>query len=235
MKKLLIIPTYNESENIGPLIKGVLQNVPDMHILIIDDNSPDGTGRIAEELAGKYPNIYVMHRTGKMGLGSAYVTGFKKALADGYDVICQMDADFSHNPSYWPALLRGMADHDVMIGSRYVAGGGTRNWGLHRRILSRMSNLVARIVLGIRVRDCTGAFRCYKRGVIEAINPDTIFSNGYSFLEEVLYKAVRTGANIGETPIIFVERERGKSKISRKEIVKAVLTLFRLRIGGVKK
>lgn len=229
MKKLLVIPTYNESENIRLLVERVRQYVLDMHILIIDDNSPDGTGRIADEVAKEMRDIRVMHRPGKMGLGSAYVAGFKKALEDGYDLICQMDADFSHDPSYWPDLLRGMEGHDLMIGSRYVSGGGTRNWGLHRRLLSRASNFIARLVLGIDVRDCTGGFRCYRRHVIEKIDPDTIFSNGYSFLEEVLYKAVRAGAKVGETPIIFVERERGKSKISKREIFKAVATLFRLR------
>jgi glycosyltransferase involved in cell wall biosynthesis len=235
MKKLLIIPTYNESANIGPLVKSVREHVPDMHILIIDDNSPDGTGRLADELAGKYPDISVMHRPGKMGLGSAYVSGFKKALADGYDLICQMDADFSHNPSYLPALLKGMEDHDIMIGSRYVAGGGTKNWGIHRQILSRTSNFVARLILGIGVRDCTGGFRCYKRHVMEAINPDTIFSTGYSFVEEVLFKAVKSGARVGEAPIIFVERRHGKSKISKREIFKAMATLLKLRFGPGKK
>jgi dolichol-phosphate mannosyltransferase len=140
-----------------------------------------------------------------------------------------MDADFSHDPKYWPELLAGMADHDVMIGSRYVAGGGTRNWGLHRRVLSRMSNFVARTVLGIKVRDCTGGFRCYRAPVLAKAGLDSILSNGYSFLEEVLYKVARAGAKIGEVPIIFVERRHGKSKISKKEIFKAVATLFRLR------
>jgi glycosyltransferase involved in cell wall biosynthesis len=229
MKKLLIIPTYDESANIRPLVKGVREHVPDMHILIIDDNSPDGTGRIADELAAQYADISVMHRPGKMGLGSAYVSGFKKGLAGGYDFICQMDADFSHDPSYWPAILKGMDNHDVMVGSRYVDGGGTKNWGLHRRILSRGSNFVARMILGINVRDCTGGFRCYRRSVLEAINPDAIFSNGYSFLEEVLFKAVKAGAAVGEAPIVFVERKHGKSKISKREIFKAMFTLVRLR------
>lgn len=231
LKKLLVIPTYNESENIRPLVRKVREYVPDMHILIIDDNSPDGTGRIADELAREHEGVRVMHREGKLGLGSAYVAGFKQALQDGYDLICQMDADFSHDPSYWPELLCGMDGHDVMIGSRYVRGGGTRNWGIHRRVLSRASNFIARLMLGIKVRDCTGGFRCYKRRVIETMNPDTIFSNGYSFLEEVLFRAVKAGASVGETPIVFVERRRGKSKISKKEILKAVVTLFRLRFG----
>jgi len=231
MKKLLIIPTYNESANIGPLLKSVREHVPDMHVLIIDDNSPDGTGKMADELAREYADVSVIHRAGKMGLGSAYVTGFKKALADGYDLICQMDADFSHDPSYLPAILKGMQDHDVMIGSRYIKGGGTRNWGIHRRILSRTSNFVARLILGIGVRDCTGGFRCYKRHVIETIHPDAIFSNGYSFVEEVLYKALKSGARAGETPIVFVERRHGKSKISKREIFKAMLTLLKLRFG----
>jgi len=229
MKKILIIPTYNEAENIRPLVEQVLERVPDMHVLICDDNSPDGTGGIADELAQEHENLRVVHRPGKMGLGSAYVMGFKKAVAEGYDCVCHMDADFSHDPKYWPDLLEGMDGHDVMIGSRYVAGGGTRNWGLHRRLLSRTSNFIARTLLGIRVRDCTGGFRCYRAGVLEKIGLDSIFSEGYSFLEEVLYKAVRAGASVGEVPIIFVERRLGKSKISRKEIFKAVITLLRLR------
>ncbi len=229
MKKILLVPTYNEAENIRALVEAVLQVVPDMHVLVFDDNSPDGTGKIADELASENENVRVVHRPGKMGLGSAYVMGFKQAIAEGYELICHMDADFSHDPKYWPELLEGMGGHDVMIGSRYVAGGGTQDWGLHRRILSRVSNFIARTVLGIKVRDCTGGFRCYKADVLARINPDAIVSNGYSFLEEVLYKVIRAGAKVGETPIIFVERRLGQSKISKKEIFKAVGTLFRLR------
>ena len=231
MKKILIVPTYNEMENIRPLVEDVLKHVPDMHILIYDDNSPDGTGDIADELARENENVRVVHRPGKMGLGSAYISGFGKALKEGYEYICHMDADFSHDPKYWPDLLKGMKVNDVMIGSRYVSGGGTRNWGLHRRVLSRTSNFVARNVLGIPARDCTGGFRCYKAQILAKIGLDKIFSEGYSFLEEILFKVVRAGAKVGETPIIFVERTRGRSKISRKEIFKGVITLFRLRFS----
>ncbi len=229
MKKILLIPTYNEAENIRALVEAVRGFVPDMHVLIFDDNSPDGTGRIADELAAEYDNVRVVHRPRKMGLGSAYVAGFKQAIAEGYDLVCHMDADFSHDPKHWPDLLRGMDEHDVMIGSRYVAGGGTRDWGLCRRVLSRTSNFIARTVLGIKVRDCTGGFRCYRAEVLARINPDGIVSDGYSFLEEVLYKAIKAGAKVGETPIVFVERRLGQSKISKKEIFKAVGTLLRLR------
>ena len=231
MKKILLIPTYNEAENIRAIVEAVLKYTPDMHILILEDNSPDGTGAIADELASEHQDVRVEHRAAKMGLGSAYVAGFKRAIAEDYDYICHMDADFSHDPKYWPDLLAGMQDNDVMIGSRYVSGGGTQNWGLHRRILSRTSNFIARTLLGLKVRDCTGGFRCYKSETLKKIDPGKIKSNGYSFLEEVLYKAAKSGAKIGETPIIFVERRLGQSKISKKEIFKAVATLFRLRFG----
>ncbi len=231
MKKILLIPTYNEAENIRAIVEAVLKYTPDMHILILEDNSPDGTGVIADELASEHQDVRVEHRAAKMGLGAAYVAGFKRAIAEDYDYICHMDADFSHDPKYWPDLLKGMDANDVMIGSRYVSGGGTQNWGLHRRILSRTSNFIARTLLGLKVRDCTGGFRCYKSETLKKIDPGKIKSNGYSFLEEVLYKAARSGAKIGETPIIFVERRLGQSKISKKEIFKAVATLFRLRFG----
>lgn len=228
MKTAVIIPTYNESDNIETLVKEILALGIINEIIIVDDNSPDGTGEIADELAKVYPGIKVLHRPAKLGLGTAYITGFKEALATGADCILTMDADFSHHPRYVPALLRKSQDAQLVIGSRYVDGGGTRNWGLQRQILSRGANTFARLMLGLKAHDCTGGFRCYQRGVLESIELDKIFSNGYAFLIEMLYKCQRKGWEIGEVPIIFEDRRRGASKISRHEIFRALYTVLSL-------
>lgn len=226
MRTAVIIPTYNESDNIEPLVRDILALGDVTEIIIIDDNSPDGTGEIADELARVHRGIKVIHRPTKLGLGTAHITGFKKALALGTDCILTMDADFSHNPRYIPDLLARSQDAQLVIGSRYVDGGGTVNWGLHRRILSRGANTFARLVLGLKVHDCTGAFRCYRREVLESIELDKIFSDGYSFLIEMLYKCQRGGWKIAEVPIIFEDRRCGASKISRREIFKALYTVL---------
>lgn len=228
MKTAVIIPTYNESDNIETLVREILALGVINEIIIVDDNSPDGTGEIADELAKVYPGIKVLHRPAKLGLGTAYITGFKEALATGADCILTMDADFSHHPRYVPALLRKSQDAQLVIGSRYVDGGGTRNWGLQRQILSRGANTFARLMLGLKAHDCTGGFRCYQRGVLESIELDKIFSNGYAFLIEMLYKCQRKGWEIGEVPIIFEDRRRGASKISRHEIFRALYTVLSL-------
>jgi dolichol-phosphate mannosyltransferase len=228
MKTAVIIPTYNESDNIETLAKEILALGVVNEIIIVDDNSPDGTGKIADELAKVYPGIKVIHRPAKLGLGTAYITGFKEALAAGADCILTMDADFSHHPRYVPAMLRRSRDAQLVIGSRYVDGGGTRNWGLQRQILSRGANTFARLVLGLKAHDCTGGFRCYHREVLESMKLDEIFSNGYSFLIEMLYKCQQKGWGIDEVPIIFEDRRRGASKISRYEIFKALYTVLRL-------
>jgi dolichol-phosphate mannosyltransferase len=229
----IIIPTYNESDNIETLAKEImaLGDVTEaiagaVAIIIVDDNSPDGTGEIADELAKVYRSIKVIHRPAKLGLGTAHIAGFKESLASGADRILTMDADFSHHPRYIPDLLAKNRDAQLVIGSRYVDGGGTLNWGLQRQILSKGANTFARLVLGLKAHDCTGAFRCYRREVLESIELDEIFSDGYSFMIEVLYKCQQRGWEIGEVPIIFEDRRHGTSKISRREIFNAFWTVL---------
>ncbi len=228
MKTAVIIPTYNESDNIVTLVEEILGLRTVAHIIIVDDNSPDGTGQIADELTKQYDEVHVIHRPGKLGLGTAYVAGFKLALSLPTDCIVTMDADFSHHPRYIPSLIAQTHIHDLSIGSRYVDGGGAVNCNLWRRFLSRGGNTVARLTLGLKASDCTAGFRCYRRQVLEAIDLDTIFSNGYSFLVEMLYKCQQSGYRAGEVPIIFENRRQGASKISRSEIWKAAYTVLRL-------
>lgn len=230
MNSVVIIPTYNESKNIEKLVKKILELKENLSIIIVDDNSPDGTGKIADELAHEYSEVKVIHRQTKLGLGTAYITGFKQALNNNFDCILTMDADFSHHPRYIPHLIKGTQSHDIMIGSRYVKGGETVNWSIYRKIISRTANMVAKFVLGLKTADCTNGFRCYDRKVLESIDLDSTFSSGYSFLFEMLYKFQRKGYKIGEVPIIFIDRSRGKSKITKKEIVKAVITVFKLKL-----
>lgn len=225
---VLVLPTYNEQENLPALIAAI-RGLPDrVRVVIVDDNSPDGTGDIADRLATEGDDVEVIHRTGKLGLGTAYGAGFRRALSLGADRILTMDADFSHDPSYIPALLEASGRYDLVIGSRYVPGGGVRNWPLHRKLLSGAANLVAHIVLGLTARDCTAGFRCYRRQVLETIDLDAIRASGYSYLIEMLYRCQRKGFAVGEVPIIFVDRELGQSKISRGEILKAGRTVARL-------
>ncbi len=228
METAVIIPTYNESDNIVALVEEILALRAVAHIIIVDDNSPDGTGQIADELARQHQEVHVIHRPDKLGLGTAYIAGFKFALGLPTDCVLTMDADFSHHPRYIPALIAHTRLYDLSIGSRYVDGGGTVNCNLWRRFLSRMGNTVARLTLGLKAGDCTAGFRCYRRQVLEAIDLDSIFSSGYSFLVEMLYKCQQLGYRIGEVPIIFENRQQGASKISRSEIWKAAYTVLRL-------
>jgi dolichol-phosphate mannosyltransferase len=228
VKTAVIIPTYNESDNIVTLVEEIVALQAVAHIIIVDDYSPDGTGQIADQLAQQYQEVHVIHRPGKLGLGTAYIAGFKFALALPTDCIMTMDADFSHHPRYIPSLIAQTRVCDLSIGSRYVDGGGTINCNLWRRFLSRMSNTIARLPLGLQARDCTAGFRCYRREVLETIDLDAIFSSGYSFLVEMLYKCQQLGYRVGEVPIIFENRRRGASKISRGEIWKAACTVLRL-------
>jgi len=226
---VVIIPTYNERENLADLIDRVLDLDVGAHVIVVDDNSPDGTGELADELAAHNGRVFAVHRPGKMGLGTAYIAGFKRALAEGADRVVTMDADFSHNPRYIPALLALTDQHHLGIGSRYVPGGGVMaDWGKHRKFLSWGANYFARLMLGLKAHDCTAGFRCYQREVLQSIELDRIFSNGYSFLIEMLYRCQRTGYSVGETPIIFENRRRGSSKISQAEIFKAMYTVLRL-------
>jgi glycosyltransferase involved in cell wall biosynthesis len=225
-KHAIIIPTYNERENIGLLVTQIVELDLDSQIIVVDDNSPDGTGQLADELAGQHPGLTVIHRPGKLGLGTAHIAGMKAALALGMEQILTMDADFSHHPRYVPDMLAALSGVDVVIGSRYVDGGGTRYCTLPRKALSRGANLFARSVLGLAAGDATAGFRGYRRAVLESIALDEIVSNGYSFLIEMLYRCQRRGWSIGEVAIVFENRQRGASKISRTEILRAMQTVL---------
>lgn len=227
---LMIVPTYNEKENLARLV-GRLRALPgDVHVLIVDDNSPDGTGQIADKLAGQDGGIYVLHRAGKLGLGTAYKAGFAFGLQREYTFLCTMDADFSHSPESLPALLAmAVQGWDLVVGSRYVPGGAVVGSTPVRKGISYGANWLARTLLGVAIQDCTAGFRCYRRHVLETIPLDAIFSNGYSFLVEMAFYCQRAGFRMGETPITFVNRTEGASKISRSEIYRAFYTLLRLR------
>lgn len=226
----VVIPTYNEKENIVILTNQILALPLNAKVIVVDDNSPDGTGQLMDELAAQNPRVSVIHRPGKLGLGTAHIAGLKKGLAEGADLLITMDADFSHDPSYIPALVALTNHYHVAIGSRYIPQGGVVNWGWQRRFLSWTANQVARLLLGLQAHDCTAGFRCYHREVLLNIDLDRIFSNGYSFLVEMLFKCQRQGYTIAETPIIFANRERGQSKISQQEIYKAINTVLQLAI-----
>lgn len=231
MKALIVLPTYNEAENLSRLAEGIFANAPNSaEILIIDDNSPDGTGKIADEMAQKNSRITVMHRPGKMGLGSAYVQGYKWALKRPYDVIIQMDCDFSHDPKDLPRLIDALAGADLAIGSRYVKGGSIKNWPWHRFLISRLGNLYARSIMQLGIKDMTGGYRAYKRNALESLMKESIVSEGYAFMVETGFHVVRQGFTVKEIPIIFMDRTRGKSKMSKKIIGEAMLMVLRLRL-----
>ena len=224
----VVIPTYNERENIVALVNGILALPIHFQVFVVDDNSPDGTGELADGLAGQHSSVHVLHRPGKLGLGTAHVAGMKAALAIGSSRIFTMDADFSHHPRYLPVLAGALDEWDVVIGSRYVPGGGTLHCTPPRRALSQGANLFARWVLGLSATDATAGFRGYRRAVLEAAPLDSIRSNGYSFLIEMLFHCTRQGWSVGEVPIIFENRQMGSSKISKAEILKAFQTVVRM-------
>ena len=224
----IVIPTYNESENIIRLVREILALPVGAHVIVVDDNSPDGTGALLDAEAAQESRLHVVHRPAKLGLGTAHIAGIRHAAGLGLDPIGTMDADFSHHPRYIPSLLTGIGDADVMIGSRYVLGGGTRDFKLHRRLLSRGANGFARKMLGLTANDCTAGFRVYRRATLDSIDLDEIFSNGYSFLIEILFLIQSAGWKVGESPILFEDRREGISKISRREIAKAIYTVVRL-------
>jgi glycosyltransferase involved in cell wall biosynthesis len=230
VKTYVIIPTYNERQNLERLIQRLLNQPADLRVIVVDDNSPDGTGEIADRLADTHPNrVLVRHRQGKLGLGTAYIAGFHKAIETEADLIVTMDADFSHPPERIPAMIeKAQSGYDVVIGSRYVPGGATVECTLPRKILSWGANAFARTLLGLQAHDATAGFRCYHREVLTSISLDDIFSDGYSFLIEMLYKVQRQGWQVGEVPIVFHNRQQGVSKISRAEIYKALYTVVRL-------
>jgi dolichol-phosphate mannosyltransferase len=232
VKTAVIVPTYNERENITELIQMLLALPESLHVIVVDDNSPDGTGAVVAALAEEDNRIQVIRRAGKLGLGTAYIAGMKSALRGEYTHLMTMDADFSHHPRYIPAMVAMAREEqkDVVIGSRYIPGGGTSLWGWDRILLSWGANRIAKTSLGLRPNDCTAGFRLYRREVLESIDLDAIFSNGYSFLLEMLYKVQRHGWEVGEVPIIFADRQRGDSKISRNEIFRAGYTVLRLSV-----
>jgi dolichol-phosphate mannosyltransferase len=231
VKTIILIPTYNERDNIGPLVEAIIDLGIGFDILVIDDNSPDGTGEIADALAEEHQEVSVMHRPGKAGLGRAYAAGFVRALERGYEAAVTMDADFSHDPKYLPAIARALGSNDLVVGSRYIAGGGVENWPLYRKILSRGGSLYARLVTGIPLHDLTGGFNGYRRRVIEAIHPERIRSEGYSFQIEMKFRSWKAGFRIAEVPIVFVDRTHGTSKMSRRIFLEAVVMAWKLRLG----
>jgi len=211
---LVIVPTYNERDNIESIVSRVLQSVPEANLLVADDSSPDGTGKIADELAIADPRVHVLHRPEKAGLGAAYIAGFRWGLERGYDVLVEMDADGSHAPEQLPRLLAALRDADVVLGSRWVAGGTVVNWPKSRELISRSGNLYTRVALGMPLRDATGGYRAYRRGVLESIDLDSVASQGYCFQVDLAWRAARAGFRVVEVPITFADRERGESKMS---------------------
>jgi dolichol-phosphate mannosyltransferase len=231
MKTLMIIPTYNEAENLSPLLQAIFSYAPLTHVLIVDDHSPDGTGELADELQKKDGRVHVLHRAGKLGLGTAYLAGFKFALAHGYDAAFEMDADFSHDPRYLPDFLRAIENADVVIGSRYIDGGNMPGWSALRRLISGSGNIFARLMLGIPVHDCTSGFRCYRRRVLASIDLDAVQAHGYAFQVELTYRVMMQGFQMVETPIVFMDRRCGKSKMSHAIILEALTYVLQTRLS----
>ncbi len=221
MRALVVTPTYDEALNVVPLVTRVLEQSPALEMLVVDDASPDGTGDLVARRMTDEPRLHLLRRARKLGIGSAYLEGFRFAIDRGFELVVTMDCDFSHDPGYLPELLAAMEDHDMVIGSRYVPGGGIANWPLHRRALSAFANLYTRLLLRMPVHDCTSGFRCYRVPALIAVDPFAVRSSGYSFLYEMVYRVHRSGFRIGETPILFENRVAGASKINRSEIWRA--------------
>ena len=215
---LVILPTYNEAENVTGLAPLVLQQDERIDVLVVDDGSPDGTAERVEELRADEPRVHLIRRPGKLGLGTAYLAGFRFGLDEGYSLVFTMDCDFSHNPRYLPQMIEKLRDCDLVVGSRYVKGGGIENWPWYRLLLSRFANFYARTLLRLELRDCTAGFRGYRREVLEGVDPFDLRSSGYSFLEEMAWKVSRAGFSIAEVPIVFEQRQAGSSKIESREI-----------------
>jgi dolichol-phosphate mannosyltransferase len=229
----LVLPTYNEAENIAPFVAAVRDKLPaSARVLIVDDNSPDGTGRIADRLATAHGNVEVLHRPRKEGLGPAYIAGFRQALAGGADLVLEMDSDFSHDPAYLPRLLEASERADLVLGSRYVPGGGVGDWGPLRRAISRGGSAYARLVLGLGVRDLTGGFKCFRREVLETLDLDSIDARGYAFQVEMTFRAIRAGFRVVEVPIVFRDRRAGTSKMDRRIVAEAIWRVPLLRFNG---
>jgi dolichol-phosphate mannosyltransferase len=233
MRAVVCLPTYNERENVEPMVRALGEH--GVQVLVVDDGSPDGTGEIADRLADELDYVSVLHRPRKEGLGPAYLAGFARALAAGADLVLEMDCDFSHDPADVPRLIRAAEEGaDLVLGSRYVAGGGVENWGLGRRMISRGGSLYAQVLLGTRVRDLTGGFKCYRRRVLETIDLDAVDSKGYAFQIETTYRTLRAGFSVREMPIRFVDREVGGSKMSKAIVLEAIWKVPALRLAALR-
>jgi len=231
MRCLVVIPTYNERDNLSGITDSIVAHAPDVHILVVDDNSPDGTGQLADELNQAHPEkVFVLHRTRKEGLGPAYVQGFKYALDHDYELVVQMDADFSHDPKYLPAFFEAIKTNDLVIGSRYVEGISVVNWDLKRLILSKAASFYVRLITRMPIADCTAGFKCWRREALIAVELERLMSNGYVFLAEMSYRAFRKGLRIKEVPIVFVERRLGHSKMSGNIMIEGILSVLRMRL-----
>ncbi len=232
MSVAVVLPTYNEAENIDRLLRELRSIVPEARLLVVDDASPDGTGRLAEACAAELGSIDVVHRAVKDGLGNAYRFAFERVIGEGFDVVVTMDSDFSHDPQVIPRMLDAIeSGSDVVVGSRYVPGGGTRDWPLHRRLLSRWGNVYTGWILGVGVRDCTSGFRAYRASALAAIHPETTRADGYAFLTELMVRSVRQGARVVEVPIVFVDRRYGTSKMSSRIVLESMLLVTRWGLG----
>jgi dolichol-phosphate mannosyltransferase len=229
-KTIIVVPTYNEKGNIHEVYHKVFKAAKSSHLLIVDDNSPDGTGAIADSIAKKDKRVFVIHRKGKLGLGSAYVHGMQYALERGYLNVIAMDADLSHDPANLPRMLAMIKDNDLVIGSRYVKDGGMVNWNARRFLISQLANLFCRSILGLKQADCSGGFKCYRTTLLKKIGMGHVFSRGYNFQVEILYRAVKAGARIVEIPIIFVDRHEGESKLNIGELLAFGWTIVKLRV-----
>lgn len=233
MKTLVIIPTYNESENIERIVPEILDKDQSIDVLIVDDSSPDGTGELADKMAEKNSKIFVIHREKKSGLGTAYKAGFRYALENGYDYIFEMDADFSHDPKCIPSFLEAIKEADLVLGSRYISGVNVINWPMSRLLLSYYANVYTRLVTGLPVKDATGGFKCFRRKVLESVDLDKVKSEGYSFQIEVSLRAWKKGFKIKEIPIVFEDRREGRSKMSKKIVREAVWMVWKLRLLSI--
>lgn len=233
MKAIVVVPTYNEHDNIVRLAADILKQHPCLQILFVDDNSPDGTGDLADQLAAAEKRIKVIHRSGKLGLGSAYRTGFKVALEMGADFIIEMDADFSHDPAVLPLFLETIAECDLVIGSRYLNGVSVVNWPIRRLILSYFASVYTRLITGLKVKDCTSGFKCFRRATLEMIDVDSVRSDGYGFQIEMNFRCMEKGFKIVEVPIIFIDRHAGSSKMSRRIVLEAIVMVWKLKLSSL--
>jgi len=235
LKITVVIPTYNERDNIEKLCNAILSQDERINVLVVDDNSPDGTGKIADRIANATSRVKVLHRAGKLGLGSAYREGFRIALDDNADYVLEMDADFSHDPSMLPLFIEKMTTCDLVIGSRYINGVSVVNWPIRRLILSYCASVYTRVITGLKLSDCTGGFKCFRREVLEAIDIGSIKSDGYSFQIEMNYRCHEKGFRICEVPIIFVDRHAGTSKMSKQIVREAVFMVWKLKLGSMRR